>query len=98
LVGILGRVIKPVARPLPAHNNTNTRNADRQTWLEWDSNPRFQCLSYRRFSCLRPRGQCDRNPTFISVNKHTFSLSWFPVMIFEPAGYFCIHSTWRSCH
>jgi hypothetical protein len=34
---------QPVARPLPAHDNTNTEH--RHPCLEWDSNPQFQCSS-----------------------------------------------------
>jgi hypothetical protein len=38
-------------------NNINGRNTHRHLYLDWDSNPRFQCSSERR---PRPRGHCDR--------------------------------------
>jgi hypothetical protein len=34
---------QPVAKPPPTKDNT-----DRHACLEWESNPRFQCLSVRR--------------------------------------------------
>jgi hypothetical protein len=48
-VGLLGRS-QPVARPLPTHKTTQTQNkrTPRHPCLEWDSNPRSQCLSERR--------------------------------------------------
>jgi hypothetical protein len=39
---------KPVARPLPTQDDTDTINADRYSCLEWDSNPRSPCPSGRR--------------------------------------------------
>jgi hypothetical protein len=51
---------QPLTRPLPAHRTTQTQNKHRHPCLEWDSNPRLQCLSGRRSSCLRPYGHCDR--------------------------------------
>jgi hypothetical protein len=36
------------------------RNADTQPCLEWDSNPRFQCLSREELSCVRKHRHYDR--------------------------------------
>jgi hypothetical protein len=48
---IVGRVPwtedQPIARPLPTHRTTQT-HAHRHPCLEWDPNPRSQCLSGRR--------------------------------------------------
>jgi hypothetical protein len=42
LVGLLGRMTSPVARPLPTQN-TNKRNTGRRPCLEWDANPQYKC-------------------------------------------------------
>jgi len=34
----------PITRPLPTQNSTTQKNADTHPCLEWDSNPRSQCL------------------------------------------------------
>jgi hypothetical protein len=41
------------------HRTTQTHNKRRHPYLECDSNPLFQCLSKRRFSCFGSRGHCD---------------------------------------
>jgi hypothetical protein len=46
LVGLLGRMIMPFARPLPTQDNT--RYERRRLCLEWGSNPRSQCLGGQR--------------------------------------------------
>jgi hypothetical protein len=51
-----------VARPLPTHRTTQTQNKriHRHSCLQWDSNPRSQCLIGGRQSMFIPRGHCDR--------------------------------------
>jgi hypothetical protein len=51
---------QPVARPLSTQDNKTQNNGDRHPCLEWDSNPRSQSLSGRRyFVALDPHGHCD---------------------------------------
>jgi hypothetical protein len=61
LVGLLGRVMSPVARPLPRQRNTNTEES--RTHIHASSvirthGPRVR--SSEDISCLRPSGYCDR--------------------------------------
>jgi hypothetical protein len=83
---LLRRVTSPVARPLPTHKHRI--NADKHPCLEWDSNPRCQCPSERTnedFSCLRPRGHCERQQTYRawdnrklwSMSENVISFFWY---------------------
>jgi hypothetical protein len=61
LVGLFGRVISPVARPLPTQDNTNT--GERRRDIHASSRIRTHDPSVRAgedISCFRPRGHCDR--------------------------------------
>jgi hypothetical protein len=53
-------------------------NAQKHPCLEWDSNPRPQCSSGRRYSCLGPRVHSDRHEFLIrkSVYIYIYILVW----------------------
>jgi hypothetical protein len=69
-VGLLGRWISSSQGfCLHTEQHKHILNAYRHPCLEWDSNPRSQCLSGRRQLCLRPRGYCYRTPSY-TQNKY----------------------------
>jgi hypothetical protein len=77
-VGFLGRGCSPSqGRCLHTEQHKHKINAPRHPCLEWDSNPRSQCLSGRIRFYLRPRGHYDRrNPTSVGVN-HFLLFNYF---------------------
>jgi hypothetical protein len=73
---------QPVVRPLPTHRGTQTQNkrTHRHLCLEWDSNPRSQCSSERRYIMLRPRGHCDRQDVVYGLEFKDTGFEIFTVM------------------
>jgi hypothetical protein len=74
LVGLLRRVISPVARPLPTQDNTDTEET--RTDIHASSGIRSHEPSVsagEEISCLRPRDHCDRRKIFLFHNIQSLS-------------------------
>jgi hypothetical protein len=90
LVGLLGRVASS-SQGRYLHGTIQTQKQGRQICLEWDSNPRSQCLSGRQYVMPWKRGQ-DRLPFRFTVSYFDY-ISRFPYAFHTSVPFFCICSS-----